>query len=223
MASVGASVIVRPFEEADRVDLLGRVSLEAGVGSPGAELWGHEESLADVYLRPYLDLDPASVFVAVVDGVLAGYLAGCVDPTSFPSEEVRLDRAIREHRLMRDRAARRFFARAAFDLLVAKARRQPLAGELDDPRWPSHLHIDLVPAARGTGAAYALMDAWFEHLAALRSPGCYLQTLVENTRAVAFFQRVGFVAHGAPAAVPGVRVDGRRAHQLTMVRSVADG
>jgi RimJ/RimL family protein N-acetyltransferase len=209
-------VEVRRFAEADRAKLLA-LSGRAGEGTPTASLWGHEESEAAVYLTPYLDHEPESVFVAVVDGEPAGYLAGSLG-TAVPSENARMDRAIREYRLFLRRGPALFFARSLLDMAGATLRRQPTAGELDDPRWPAHLHINLVPQARGTGAAAELMERWFDRLRDTDTPGCYLQTLVENARAVRFFERTGFVAHGPTPLVPGLRYQGRRVHQLTMVR-----
>lgn len=209
-------VEVRPYAAADRAGLIALFD-GAGEGAPGSEVWGHTESLNEVYLTPYLDLEPESAFVAVVDGQLAGYLVGCVDDSHFPSEEERLTTVIKKYRLFRLRESRRFFARAAWDSLVLKVRRQPSAGELSDPRWPSHLHIDLLPVARGTGAADGVMNLWFDRLREVGSPGCYLQTSAENTRAVRFFERMGFVKHGDNPVVPGSRHDGKRMHQQTMV------
>jgi hypothetical protein len=57
---------IRTFAEEDRAelrDLFGR----AGQGAPSASLWGHEESEAAVYLTPYMELEPNSLFVAVMD------------------------------------------------------------------------------------------------------------------------------------------------------------
>jgi ribosomal protein S18 acetylase RimI-like enzyme len=129
-----------------------------------------------------------------------------------------MERVIRKHRLFLRRGPAAFFARSLLDVAVAAVRRQPTAGELDDPRWPAHLHINVVPEVRGTGVAAALMSRWFDRLRDAGTPGCYLQTLVENTRAVRFFERMGFVAHGSTPLVPGLRHDGRKVHQLTMVR-----
>jgi len=70
---------------------------------------------------------------------------------------------------------------------------------------------------RGTGVAGALMEAWLSRLRELHSRGCHLQTLVENARAVRFFEKAGFVAHGPTPVVPGLRHEGRRVHQQTMV------
>lgn len=210
---------VRRFAEADRAqlrELFGR----AGEGSPTASLWGHLESEAAVYLEPYMDLEPESLFVAVHDGELVGYLTGCVDSSAFPSESERMDRAIRAYRLVFRRAPAAFFARSMLDMARSAIRREPTAADFVDATWPAHLHINVAPAARGTGAAAELMNQWLERLRSVGSPGCYLQTLVENGRAVRFFERMGFTKHGPTPLVPGLRYEGGRLHQLTMVQSI---
>ena len=209
--------VIRPFAEADRAALLALFA-RAGEGAPGGELWGHVPSVRDIYLTAYLDLEPRSVFVAEFDGRLVGYLAGSLDSASFPSEHERLSRAIREHRLWLRPSAIRFFARERLFSIAARLRgdRADL-GELVDPRWPAHLHIDVAAEARGTGAAQQLMRRWLAHVDAAGVPGCYLQTLAENTRAVRFFERMGFRAHGPQPVVPGGGLDGRPLHQVTMV------
>ncbi|WP_345521526.1 GNAT family N-acetyltransferase [Nocardioides conyzicola] len=210
---------VRPYDVADRDELVDVVFEAAGAGAPSSEVWGHHASLAEVYLTPYLDLEPDSAFVVTVDGRPAGYLVGCVDESRFPSEEDRTSAAIRKHRLFRMPGPRRFFVRAALDTAYLRLRRVPTAGELSDPRWPSHLHIDLMPEARGSGAADRLVELWFARLREVGSPGCYLQTSAENHRAVAFFERVGFERYGDNPVVPGMRYAGERMHQQTMVWS----
>ena len=211
---------VRPYDVADRDELVDVVFEAAGEGAPAAEVWGHHASLAEVYLTPYLDLEPASTFVVLADGRPAGYLAGCVDDAAFPSEEERTAAAIRKYGLWRQAGPRRFLLRAKYDGAVCRVRRIPVAGAFHDPRWPSHLHLDLMPVVRGTGAAARLMELWFERLEEVGSPGCYLQTAYENTRAIAFFERAGFRRYGANPVVPGSRFEGRRMHEQAMVRDV---
>ncbi|GAA1778237.1 hypothetical protein GCM10009795_025470 [Nocardioides hankookensis] len=211
---------VRPYDVADRAELVDVVFQAAAEGAPGSEVWGHSASLAEIYLTPYLDLEPASTFVVLANGRPAGYLAGCVDDASFPSEEARTKAAIRKYGLWRRSGPRRFFLRAAYDSAVCRVRRVPVAGGFHDPRWPSHLHIDLMPAARGTGAAARLMELWFERLREVGSPGCYLQTSYENSRAIAFFERAGFRRYGDTPVVPGSRFEGGRMHEQAMVREV---
>uniref|UniRef100_UPI00066A409C GNAT family N-acetyltransferase n=1 Tax=Nonomuraea sp. SBT364 TaxID=1580530 RepID=UPI00066A409C len=188
-----------------------------GEGSPTASLWGHVPSEAAVYLEPYLELEPGSLFVAVVGGRLAGYLTGCVDSSKFPGEDELMERAIKEHRLMFRARPAAFFARSVVDVAWAAVRRQPKLSGFEDARWPAHLHINVAPEARGTGAAQGLMGRWLDRLRENGSPGCHLQTLCENVRAVRFFERSGFVKHGPTPPVPGIRYGGRRLHQQTMV------
>lgn len=63
------------------------------------------------------------------------------------------------------------------------------------------------------------MRRWLGLLEAAGSPGCHLQTQVENVRAVRFFRRMGFTAYGPTPLIPGLRHEGRRVHQRTMVWS----
>lgn len=209
---------IRTFEESDRAELR-ELFARAGEGAPTASLWGHLESEAAVYLEPYMDLAPGSLFLAVADGALVGYLTGCPDTSAFPRESERMERAIRQHRLMFRGRPMAFFARALADGVGARLRKEPVAEDFDDPRWPAHLHINVAREARGTGAADALMHRWLDRLKVAGSPGCHLQTLVENTRAVRFFGRTGFTAYGPTPLVPGIRHEGRRLHQQTMVWS----
>jgi GNAT superfamily N-acetyltransferase len=126
-------------------------------------------------------------------------------------------RAFRQHWLVLRPRLAPFFARAVWDTLLQAIRREPTAGELEDPRWPAHLHINVLPKVRGTGVADALMQRWLARLRHAGTAGCYLQTLVENTRAVRFFERMGFAKRGPTPLVPGLRHGGRRLHQQTMV------
>lgn len=209
---------IRTFVEADRTEVLD-VARRAGQGAPTESLWGHQASELAVYLTPYLDHTPDTVFLPVVDGKIVGYLAGCPDLSLIPSEEERIERAIREYRLFGKPRLLGFFARAFIDTLRAKATGADGAGELDDACFPAHLHINVAPEARGTGAAEAAMRAWQSYLTEHTIRGCYLQTTVENLRAVRFFRRMGFEPHGATPAIPGVRHAGKRTHQRTMVWS----
>lgn len=206
---------VRTYEERD-ARALADLFVRAGEGSPSGELWGDPTSERAVYLDPYVEHCAESLFLAEDGGRLVGYLTGCPDTAAMPSEDDLLGSVMASPRVLCRPSAVRFFGRAVLDLARARRRGEPTAsGGLDDPRWPAHLHVNVLPEARGTGAAQALLDAWLSRLA---ERGCHLQTLVENERAVRFFGRSGFVAHGPTPPVPGVRYRGRRVHQLTMVR-----
>jgi GNAT superfamily N-acetyltransferase len=203
---------IRHAHEPDRAALHALAS-GAGADSPTESLWNHPESELAVYLDPYLDR--GTVLVAEADGALVGYLAGA-DSADFPSEEERMTAAIKRYKLFGKRGPRAFFAKAALDMAAARLRRRPTAGELHDPRWPAHLHINVAPEARGTGVAADLVTRWQDHLRAAGT-GCHLQTVVENTRAARFFGKCGFTPHGATPLIPGMRWQGGKLHQLTMV------
>ena len=207
------------FRKDDR-DQPGALFGRAGEGAPSSSIWGHEASEAAVYLLPYVDLEPDSLFVAAADGQLVGYLTGCIDSSTFPSEAERISQAIRQHRLVLKPGPLRFLARAG-SATRAAIRREPYRGELEDGRWPAHLHINVLQEVRGTEVAAGLMERWLDRLRQVGAPGCYLQTLVENTRAVRFFERMGFERHGPTPIVPGIRDAGRRLHQQTMVWTAA--
>ena len=211
-----ADVEIRPYAEQDR-GIAESLFREAGEGAPTDSLWGHPESEAAIYLTPYLEVEPESAFLAFVDGDPVGYLTGCLDSARFPSEDERLSSAIKKYRLMTRPATMRFFGRALTDMAAAKLRGRAMPGEVDDERWPAHLHINLIGRAQGKGVGQALMEAWLDRLRTTGSPGCYLQTLVENPRAVRFFARSGFQPYGPTPRVPGLRHLGRPVHQQTMV------
>ncbi|MFC5290234.1 GNAT family N-acetyltransferase [Actinokineospora guangxiensis] len=120
----------------------------------------------------------------------------------------------KQYKLFGKRGPRAFFTRAALDTTTAKLRRHPTADGFHDPRRPAHLHINLAPEARGTGAE--LVTRWQDHLRTTGT-GCHLQTVVENPRAVRFLGKCGFTPHGDTPAIPGIRWQGGKLHQLTMV------
>lgn len=65
---------------------------------------------------------------------------------------------------------------AMADTVATKLRRHETAGEYTDPDYPAHLHINVAPAARGTGAAEALVHRFLDHAGTAGAPGCYLQS-----------------------------------------------
>ena len=189
------------------------------MGEPADWYWRHADSFADIWTGYYTDREPDSCFVAVRGDEVVGYLAGCVDTRSAPTASQLLSRAARRYALLLRPGTAPFLWRGIADALRAGGSPDDA---LDDPRWPSHLHINLAPAGRGAGAGSALMSAWLARLTRLGSPGCHLGTMFENTRAIAFFERQGFARHGEKQMVPAMRTrSGERMHVQYMVRAIA--
>lgn len=58
--------------------------------------------------------------------------------------------------------------------------------------YPSHLHIDLLPRAQGRGLGLELIERLMDRLRERGSPGVHLGMWARNTRAHAFYTRLGF-------------------------------
>ena len=78
----------------------------------------------------------------------------------------------------------------------AKGKRYALP-HADAARYPAHLHLNLLPEARGTGAAAALLAAGLDAMREHRLTHAWLGTSVANHRANAFYEKVGFRRVGA--------------------------
>lgn len=207
-------LIVRRYEPPDRPGVR-RVTYETGyMGEPPSFYWRHRASFADIWSGYYTDEEPGSMWVVEEAGEVLGYLAGCVDTQRAPGDEKAILRAMFRHGLLFRPGTAGFFWRSFRDILQSGIP----ASEPDDSRWPSHLHIDLLPPARGRGAGRRLMEAWFSQLREQGSPGCHLGTIGENHAAIRFFETVGFRRHGEPSLLPGMRTPhGGRHHGQLMV------
>jgi ribosomal protein S18 acetylase RimI-like enzyme len=215
---MGSLLNVRAYASMDRTAVRA-IAFDTGfMGESIDWLWRDRESFADLVTNYYLHREPQSVLVAEDHGAVVGYLTGCVDSQrcrGAAAAEIR--RLVRRGALFRPGVAG-FFWRSAFDILRD---REALEDALSDPRWPAHLHINLLPAGRGRGLGRRLMHAWLDRLRAARVPGVHLGTLAENHNAIGFFESCGFTRHGRPRRVPGLRTrDGRRMHLQWMVQAL---
>ena len=218
--SVPEAAEIRPYEPGDRARIRYICHSTGHMGQPIQWDWRDQESFADMFSGYYTDHEPESISVVVQGGEVTGYLLGCVDSRrARGSAALALRHALGRMLLVRPGTAR-FLWRGIRDLL-RDTRRRRRSGPFWDPRWPAHLHIDLLPRARGNGAGRLLMDRWMAHLRRQGVPGVHLSAFLENEPALAFFQRQGFSAHGEPVRAPGFRTSaGARMHSQIMVRSL---
>jgi len=220
---VASDVLVRAYAAGDREQVREICHLTGYMGESAEWFWQDRESFADMFSGYYTDREPESASVVEVDGVVSGYLLGCVDSSRAWNPGTVAGR----HILRRGIAFRRGTAgtvwRTVGDGLATIARTRHALDELEfsDPRYPAHLHIDLLPAARGQGAGAQLMRRWLDRLRSVGVTGCHLQTMAENTSAIAFFTACGFTPIGGQPAIPGFRRrEGGRLHMQTMVQSL---
>lgn len=213
---------MRRYEADDRAAIR-RICCDTGfMGEPADWYWRDRESFADIWTSYYTDGEPESTFVVETDSSVVGYLAGCVDSSkTWDIRKIATHHALGRLCVCRPGTAG-FLWRTVADVLVGTARRNPpVLSSFQDPRWPSHLHINLDMGARGLGCGRALMNEYLDYLGAQQSPGCHIETLAENAGAMSFFRAMGFVPHGSRQAVPGERSrDGARLHRQILVQAL---
>lgn len=196
------NISIRPFRPDDLEDLYRICLRTADSGRDATALFRDPKLPGHVYAAPYAVLEPSLAFVAVGPDGVAGYVVGAVDSTAFAQRlEERWWPALRARypappaSLPEDRWTR--------DQRVAHLIHHPyqvpagLAG-----RYPSHLHINLLPPLQGHGAGRRLIETLTGALRTQGSPGVHLHVGAANPRAAAFYARVGFteLPSGSPAA-----------------------
>lgn len=181
---------LRPYRSGDE-DALMRVCIQTGAaGNDATDLYTREPRLlSEIYLLPYLALAPElATVVAAPTEPPVGYVLGALDTGSFEAAaEERWWPALRD--------------RYPLDALPADVPESYLVRRIHEPptepadllaEFPSHLHIDLLPEVQGQGYGRRLLHRLFDQLAAAGSTGVHLGTATANTRAIAFYQAMGF-------------------------------
>jgi len=158
--------------------------------------------LTDVYLAPYLELEP-SLCLVLVDGsdVPVGYAIGTADTATFER------RCATEWwpRVHRQHAGGAPAPRAALEAhLVERLRDAAPTDPLVLERFPAHLHIDLLPVAQGSGNGRRLITAMLDALREAGAHGVHLGIDPANGRALGFYHHLGFTqVAGADGVVLG--------------------
>ncbi|NJP68270.1 GNAT family N-acetyltransferase [Streptomyces spiramenti] len=192
--------VLRPYRPTDSA-WLADVCVRTGLG--GEDARGHyadPEVLPAIFATPYAELEPSLVFVADDGERVIGYVLGTADSGAF------FDRFRRE---WLPSVADRFPAPGDGDEGPDASMRELLhhADRMHIPAFdehhPAHLHIDLLPEGQGRGLGRALMETYLDALRERGVPGVHLGVNPENTRARAFYDRLGFTALTAPGARPG--------------------
>ncbi len=155
----------------------------------------HDDPLlvGHVWAAPYLHHAPEHAFV-VVDAAdrAGGYVLGALDSRAF---EATLEQAWWPP--LRERYPQDVGAGTPADRLTAGLIHEPPTA-VDEivTRYPSHLHIDLLPEFQGSGNGRRLIETLLGSLAGAGSPGVHLGVSARNERAIGFYRAVGFAELG---------------------------
>jgi ribosomal protein S18 acetylase RimI-like enzyme len=214
VADLGDAVRIRPYEPGDRDELYQVCLQTAANGQDATDQVSDPRLPGDVWLGPYLTFEPSLAFVAQDADGAGGYIVAALDSHRF------------EERLESDwwPAKRAAYPQPAAD---AAADLAPIARyalhDVHHPwrtsgrlvsRYPSHLHIDLVPRLQGRGVGRQLIGTLLTQLREQRSRGVHLMVGRDNKRAVGFYRHLGFAEY--PAAALGPEFPASQLHALTM-------
>jgi ribosomal protein S18 acetylase RimI-like enzyme len=223
--SADVEIAIRPYEAADRPGVRRVCYLTGFMGDPADWMWRDEESFADIFTGYWTDREPGSALVAELEGEVVGYLLGCRDSRKVWNAGKQFAHHAFGRGLVLRPSTAGVFRRMMTDGIVDALRHRLPPPTYYDARWPAHLHIDLLPVCRRRGIGEALVNRWLGTLRKEGVPGCHLQTMAENTRAIAFFEEMGFAKLGEPKAAPGFRTrsGGRMGVQLMVQPLDAQG
>jgi ribosomal protein S18 acetylase RimI-like enzyme len=179
--------VIRPYDP-DDVASLSRVCLLTGdSGGDATGKYADDDLLADIFLLPYLALEPSLAHVLELDGRTVGYIVGASDSVAFAE-------AYRSEWVPRFAARHPLVDPPSTDTEVLAQlghTTEHLIGP-DHALFPAHLHIDLLPEAQGQGWGKQLMRTLLLQLAGEGVPGVQLGVGERNVGAQAFYRRLGF-------------------------------
>lgn len=180
-------MIIRPYEPGD-TDALYDICLRTGDnGGDATGQFADPRLLGEIFVGPYLRYEPELAFV-VDDGGPAGYVLGARDTAAF-------DRVCEREWWppLRERYPPGAFPAGTRDAhYVERLHETRTADPAIVADHPAHLHIDLLPRAQGRGMGRALMERLLAALHAAGAPAVHLGVGAANTRAIAFYERLGF-------------------------------
>jgi ribosomal protein S18 acetylase RimI-like enzyme len=189
----GHPIYIRPARAAD-TDALYAICLKTvDGGSDGTHQFPHFPRLpGEMALGACLKFDPSFAFVLDDGaGTPIGYAVGVLDTQKF------YDRCEAEwwpplRKIYPD------VPNLPVELRTVEQRLQHAVHEpVRAPReivgvYPSHLHINILPAGQGRGYGRALMETVLRALSAAGSPGVFLGLQPHNKRAPSFYEHLGF-------------------------------
>ncbi|MET9764564.1 GNAT family N-acetyltransferase [Streptomyces sp. NPDC006372] len=192
------SPFVRPYRPQDRPALDDICVRTAHNGQDSRPHYTDPGVFPAAFATPYAHLEPELVFVLDDgQGHAVGYILGTADTERF-AEAFRTTWLP----LVADRYPEPLAPPGTPDEVIAHLLHHPermVVPEL--AAYPAHLHIDLLPEWQGSGHGRRLLRAFLQALQDRGVPAVHLAMATANTRAAAFYDRMGF--HRLDVPEPG--------------------
>jgi GNAT superfamily N-acetyltransferase len=148
----------------------------------------YADYLADS-LSHYIEYEPESTFVALVNEQVVGVLLGAVD-----TERVNDVYEPLTQKLLRTRIIKGMYDWPSWlwsYFLTEWAGRKTHYPEIDITSYPAHLHIGLLPGWRRKGIGTVLMQAFESYLRQREIPGYHLYVSSFNVLGLSFYKKNG--------------------------------
>lgn len=178
---------ISPYRPSDLSGLY-HVCLATGdSGEDATGLYLDPNLLGHLYVGPYAALEPDFAFVLRDGDEVVGYVLGVLDTAAFETRcETHWWPPLRR---MYPETAERPPREQSLVRKLHRSERTPAA--LLEP-FPSHLHIDLLPVAQGSGWGRRMIETLLAALARAGSGGVHLGVGGSNRRAIGFYRHLGF-------------------------------
>ena len=178
---------IRSYKSAD-TSAVYEICLKTGnSGQDATHLFSDPLVLGHIYVGPYMEFEPQSVFILEDDQGPCGYIMGVLDSQTYyqwmhsewlPKIRVNYKKPTGNPDTWDETAK-------ITDLLFHPVSQRLL------PDYPAHLHIDLLLRAQGKGQGKLMMDRFIDYLRYNKIPGLHLDLSSSNDRAFNFYRKYG--------------------------------
>lgn len=166
---------------------MGQIAYQTGFfGQSAAPYFANERLFARLWVGPYFRGGGFACLVAESEGEILGYILGSPDPARYGRA---LRRVLLGRTLPRLTPLHQTWASLPY---LLRAGRYP-SPHADWTQFPAHLHINLLPQARGLGVGKRLLAAHLDILRGAGVAGVQLSTTTENRAALELYRQFDFV------------------------------
>ena len=178
---------IRSYKSAD-TSAAYEICLKTGnSGQDATHLFSDPLVLGHIYVGPYMEFEPQSVFILEDDQGPCGYIMGVLDSQKYYQwmhsewlSKIRVD-----YKKPTGDPDTWNETEKITNLLFHPVSQRLL------PAFPSHLHIDLLLQAQGKGQGKLMMDRFIDYLRYNKISGVHLELSSKNDRAFNFYRKYG--------------------------------
>lgn len=183
-----ADFTIREATPADEAGI-GEVAYLTGFFGESAERYFPDRRLFEtLWVHPYFAGGGRVGFVLEQGGKIVGYILGAPDQTVYTRAVLRI--VLRQ--VLPNAALGRYRQQGRIVYYFVRTLLFP-SPHADWAVFPAHLHLNLLPEARGFGLSRPLLEKFLQRLEGLGVRGVQLSTTLENTVALKVYQKQGFM------------------------------